>query len=55
MGKLNIKLGRNFENSVPITHSLNAKIEPISKQDPTEEVKVASRDDLIEPNLDDDA
>jgi hypothetical protein len=29
-GKLNIRLGKkNFELSVPITHSLNAKIEPI--------------------------
>jgi hypothetical protein len=33
-GKLNIKLGKNFELSVPITHSLNAKIEPIPELDP---------------------
>jgi hypothetical protein len=46
---LNIRLGKNFELSVPITHSLHAKI------DPMEEVKVASLDDLIEPNLEDDA
>jgi hypothetical protein len=52
---LNIKLGKNFELSVPITHSLNAKIEPIPEQDPMEEVKVASLDDLIEPNFEDDA
>jgi hypothetical protein len=55
MGKLNIKLGRNFELSMPITHSLNAKIEPIHEQDPMEEVKVASLNDLIEPNFEDDA
>jgi hypothetical protein len=54
-GKLNIRLGKNFELSVPITHSLNAKIEPNPKLDPVEEVKVASLDDLIEPNLEDDA
>jgi hypothetical protein len=53
--KLNIRLGKNFELSVPITHSLNAKIEPNPKLDPVEEVKVASLDDLIEPNLEDDA
>jgi hypothetical protein len=53
--KLNIKLGKNFELSMPITHSLNAKIEPIPKLDPVKGVKVASLDDLIEPNLEDDA
>jgi hypothetical protein len=52
---LNIKLGKKFELSVPITHSLNAKIETIPELDPVEEVKVASLDDLIEPNLEDDA
>jgi hypothetical protein len=40
---------------VPITHSLNAKIEPIPKLDLVEEVKVTSLDDLIEPNFEDDA
>jgi hypothetical protein len=54
-GKLNIRLGKNFELSIPITHYLNAKIEPIPEQDLMEEVKVASLDDLIEPNLEDDA
>jgi hypothetical protein len=54
-GKLNIRLGKNFDLSVPITHSLNAKIEPITKQDPIDKVKVASLDDLIKPNLEDDA
>jgi hypothetical protein len=54
-GKLNIKLGKIFELSMPITHSLNAKIETIPELDPVEEVKVASLDDLIEPNLEGDA
>jgi hypothetical protein len=53
--KLNIRLGKNFKLSIPITHSLNAKTEPIPKQDPMEEVKVASLDVFIEPNLEDDA
>jgi hypothetical protein len=38
-----------------ITHSLNAKIEPIPELDPVKEIKVASLDDLIESNLKDDA
>ena len=54
-GKLNIRLGKNFKLSISITHSLNAESEPILEEDPMEEVKVASLDDLIEPNLEDDA
>ena len=55
MGKLNIRLGKNFKLSIPITHSLNAESKPIPKKDPVEEVKVASLDYLIEPNLEDNA
>jgi hypothetical protein len=47
-GKLNIILGKNFKLSIPITHSLNAKSEPILEQDLMDKVKVASLDDLIE-------
>jgi hypothetical protein len=53
--KLNIRLGKNFKLSIPITHSLNVETDPIPKEDPMEEVKVASLHDLIEPNLEDDA
>ena len=53
--KLNIRPGKNFKLSIPITHSLNAESEPIPEEDPMEEVKAASLDDLIEPNLKDDA
>ena len=53
--KLKISLGKNFKLSLPITHSLNAETEPILEQDPMDEVKVASLEDLIEPNLEDDA
>ena len=53
--KLNIRLGKNFKLSISITHSLNVETEPIPKEDPMEEVKAASLDDLIEPNLKDDA
>ena len=54
-GKLNIRLVKNFKLSIPIIHSLNAKSEPIPKEDPMKVVKVASLDYLIEPNLEDDA
>jgi hypothetical protein len=54
-GKLNIKLGKNFEISMPITHSLNTKIEPLPESDPIDDVKVASLDDPDEPNIEDDA
>ena len=53
--KLKIGLMKNFKPSLPITHSLNAESEPSPEQDPMEEVKVASLDYLIEPNLEDDA
>ena len=39
-GKLNIRLGKNFKLSIPITHSLNAETEPIPKEELKEEVKV---------------
>jgi hypothetical protein len=39
---------------MPINHSLKAKIEPLPEPDPIEEVKVASLEELIEPNLEDD-
>ena len=54
-GNLKISFGKNFKLFVPITHSLNAESEPSPEQDPMEEVKVASLDDLIEPSLEDDA
>ena len=38
-----------------MTHSLNDESEPIPEEDPMEDVKVASLESLIEPNLKDDA
>ena len=55
MGKLKISLGKNFKLSIPITHSLNVETEPIPEEDPMEEVKVASLDDLVKSNFEDDA
>jgi hypothetical protein len=52
---LKISLRKNFKLSIPIIHSLNAETKPILVEDPMEEVKVASLDDLVEPNLEDDA
>ena len=52
---MKISLEKNFKLFVPITHSLNVETEPIRKQDPMDEVKVASLEYLIEPNLEDDA
>ena len=46
-GNLKISLGKNFKLSLPITHSLNTKTESNLKQDPMEEVKVASLNYLI--------
>jgi hypothetical protein len=40
---------------MPITRSLNTKIEPLPKSEAIEEVKVASLDDPIEPNIEDDS
>ena len=53
--KLNIRHGKNFRLSIPITRSLNAESEPIPEKKTMEEVNVASLDYLIEPNLEDDA
>jgi hypothetical protein len=52
---LNIKLGKNFELSMPITYSLNTKIEPLYESNPIDKVKIASPNDSIEPNIEDDA
>jgi hypothetical protein len=51
IGKLNVRLGKGFKLSVPINHSLKAKIEPLLEPDLIEVVKVASLEELIEPNL----
>jgi hypothetical protein len=40
---------------VPIIHSLITKVEPFPELESIEEVKVASLEELIEPNLEDDA
>ena len=54
-GKLNVNLRKNFNLSLPITHSLNAETELSPEQDPMDEVMVATLFDLTEPNLEEDA
>jgi hypothetical protein len=48
-------LGKILSSLCPSLTFLNAKIEPIPELDLVEEVEVASFDDLMEPNLEDDA
>jgi hypothetical protein len=54
-GKLNICLGKNLSLLMSISHSLNTKGEPYLEPDPMDEVKAASFESFIEPNLEDDA
>jgi hypothetical protein len=54
-GKINVRLGKGFKLSMPIIHSLKTKVEPFPELESIEEVKVASLEELIEPNLEDDA
>jgi hypothetical protein len=54
-GKLDVRLRKGFKLSIPINHSLKAKIVPLPEPDPIEEVKIESHEELIEPNLEDDA
>jgi hypothetical protein len=54
-GKINVRLGKGFKLSVPIIHSLKTKVEPFPELESMKEVKVASLEELIEPNLEDDA
>jgi hypothetical protein len=55
IGKINVRLGKRFKLSVPIIYSLKTKVEPFSELELIEEVKVAFLQELIEPNLEDDA
>ena len=46
-----MSIGKNFNLSVPITHSLNTETKMSPEQDPMDEVMVASLDDLTKYNL----
>jgi hypothetical protein len=55
IGKINVRLGKGFKLSMPIIHSLKTKVEPFPELKSIEEVKVAFLEELIEPNLENDA
>ena len=54
-GNMKISLRKNFKLSLSITQFLNNETESILEQDPMDEVKAASLDDLIEHHLEEDA
>jgi hypothetical protein len=54
-GKINVRLGKGFKLSVLIIHSMKTKVELFPELKSIEEVKVASLEELIKPNLEDDA
>ena len=53
-GKLNIKFEKAFSFSIPITHAVKVKAEPLPELDPIEEVKTSEFDNFIQPDLEDD-
>jgi hypothetical protein len=55
IGKLNICLGKNLSLLIFISHSLNTESESCLELDPMDEVKAASFESFIEPNLENDA
>jgi hypothetical protein len=54
-GKLKICIRKNLSLPISISCSLNTESEPNLELDPMDEVKVASLESFIEPNLEDDA
>ena len=52
-GKLNIKFGKGFSFSIPITHAVKFKAESVPELDPIEEVKTTEFDNFIQPDLED--
>jgi len=53
-GKLNVKVGKGFSFSMPITHIVKVKAEPLPELGPIEEVKSSKFDNFSQPNLEDD-
>jgi hypothetical protein len=52
--KLNLCLGKNLSLLISISRSLNTESESCLESDPMDEVKAASFESFIEPNLEDD-
>jgi len=53
-GKLNIKFGKGFSFSMPITNTVKAKAEPLPELDLIEDVKSSEFDNFSQPDLEDD-
>ena len=53
-GKLDIKFGKGFSFSMPITHIVKVKAEHLPELDPIEEVKSSEFDNFSQPDLEDD-
>ena len=53
-GKLNVKFGKGFSFSVPITNTVKVKGEPLPELDPIDEVKSSEFDNFNQPDLEDD-
>jgi len=53
-GKLDIKFGKGFSFSMPITNTVKVKAEPLLELDPIEEVKSSKFDNFSQPDLEDD-
>jgi len=53
-GKLTIKFRKGFSFSIPITHIVKVKAEPLPELDPIEEVKTSKFYNFIQPDLEDD-
>ena len=53
-GKLDIKFGKGFSFSMPITHTVKVKAEPLPELDPIEEVKSSKFYNCRQPDLEDD-
>jgi hypothetical protein len=54
-GSINVRLGKRINLSVPITHSVHAKTELSSEQDPMEAIMAASLLEASNKNLEEDA
>ena len=53
-GKIDIKFGKGFSFSMPITHIVKVKAEPLPELDPIEEVNSSKFDNFSQPDLEDD-
>ena len=53
-GKLDIKFRKGISFSMPVTHTVKVKAEPLRELDPIEEVKSSKFNNFSQPDLEDD-